>query len=95
MILFRLLSSVPPLVGAMFVSDLGVITAWTGIVAIATAFPIPALLYIGSIRFANDHGLYKYDTYYGGFGSSVVCAWLVVAFSIFAMICITKTLLKG
>lgn len=77
----------------MFVSDLGVITAWTGIVAIATAFPIPALLYIGSIRFANNHGLYEYETYYDGFGSSV--AWVVVAFSIFAMICITKTLLQG
>ena len=78
-ILFRLLSSIPPLIGAMFVS----------------AFPIPALLYIGSIRFASDHGLYQYETYYDGFGSSVACAWVVVAFSIFAMICITKTLLEG
>ena len=90
--MFRLFSSLPPLVGALFIKDLGIITAWTGIAAIATAFPIPALLYIGSIKFANAHGMYKYETYYDGFGSSIGTAWAVVGFGVAAMICITLRL---
>jgi len=90
--MFRLFSSLPPVLGALFVKDLGIITAWTGIAAIATAFPIPALLYIGSIKFANAHGMHKYETYYDGFGSSIGCAWAVAGFGLIAMICITLRL---
>lgn len=43
-IAFRLVAAVPPLVVTAFVSDLGVILQFTGLVGVAIAFTIPALL---------------------------------------------------
>ena len=45
---FRLLAAVPPVIVAAFVSDLGVILQFTGIVGVAIAFIVPALLRIYS-----------------------------------------------
>ena len=41
---FRLLAAVPPVVVTAFVSDLGVILTFTGLVGVAIAFTIPAML---------------------------------------------------
>ena len=41
---FRLLASLPPFVGAFFVSDLGHITSFTGLTGFVIAFIVPALL---------------------------------------------------
>lgn len=41
---FRSLAAVPPLLGAIFISDLGQITSWTGLTGFALVFIFPPLL---------------------------------------------------
>ena len=66
---YRLLSTVPPIVGALFVRELGLITAYAGLFSIATAFVFPPLLYIQSKAMARAAGLRK-KTCYESIGSS-------------------------
>ena len=46
----RLLAAVPPLLGAAYIHDLGKVTDFTGITALAIAFIFPAVLAIASER---------------------------------------------
>lgn len=78
-VLFRLLSSVPPILGAVLVRELGLITSYAGIFAIATAFVFPPLLYIQSKSMTEERGLKK-RTCYEGLGSSIV--WAICIFSL-------------
>jgi len=79
-VIFRLLSSVPPIIGSTFVRELGVITSYAGIFAIATAFVFPPLLYIQSIAITERRGL-KRRTCYEGVGSSKAWATFVCILS--------------
>ena len=54
---YRLLSTLPPIVGALIVRELGLITAYAGLFSIATAFVFPPLLYIQSKAMARTAGL--------------------------------------
>ena len=49
-IFMRLLAAVPPLLGAAYIHDLGKVTDFTGITALAIAFVFPAILAIASER---------------------------------------------
>ena len=55
LIFFRLLAAVPPIVGAMFVSHLGVITNYTGISGIIIGFIFPPLLSAASEKLLISH----------------------------------------
>jgi hypothetical protein len=46
--IFRLMAAIPPFLGAIFVSDLGSITALTGLTGFAIAFIVPGMLAIYS-----------------------------------------------
>lgn len=70
---YRLLSTVPPIVGALFVRELGLITAYAGLFSIATAFVFPPLLYIRSKAMARTMGLGE-KTCYEDIGSSKIAA---------------------
>jgi len=64
-ILFRLLASVPPLIGAFFVKDLGKITDFVGVLSILIGFVLPALLSVRSSEimlkyFPTDKTLYSH-----------------------------------
>jgi len=50
---WRLLAAVPPLIGAAFVRDLGVITDYAGTSGFLVAFMFPALLYLAAMKCAK------------------------------------------
>lgn len=77
---YRLLSTVPPIVGALFVRELGLITAYAGLFSIATAFFFPPLLYIQSKAMARAAGLKK-KTCYESIGSSNLAATTICLLS--------------
>jgi hypothetical protein len=53
-ICFRLLASVPPVIGAAFLSDLGAILTVTGTVGVGIAFLVPAALQLASYQRLKD-----------------------------------------
>lgn len=93
-VLFRLLSSVPPIIGAIFVRELGLITSYAGIFAIATAFVFPPLLYMQSIAITERRGL-KRRTCYEGAGSSKAWATFVCSLSSVAVFYVLTCLILG
>mmetsp|Transcript_18382 Transcript_18382/g.52679 ORF Transcript_18382/g.52679 Transcript_18382/m.52679 type:complete len:117 (+) Transcript_18382:452-802(+) len=60
---YRLVSTIPPIVGAIFVRELGLITAYAGLFSIATAFVFPPLLYIRSKAISRKAGFGKQTCY--------------------------------
>jgi hypothetical protein len=65
---FRLLASVPPIVGGIFIRELGVITDYTGTTGFVIGFSIPALLFIYSNKTAEIKQ-YPTETYYTSYAS--------------------------
>eukprot|EP00559_Dactyliosolen_fragilissimus_P007212 CAMPEP_0184864074 /NCGR_PEP_ID=MMETSP0580-20130426/13620_1 /TAXON_ID=1118495 /ORGANISM="Dactyliosolen fragilissimus" /LENGTH=440 /DNA_ID=CAMNT_0027362711 /DNA_START=348 /DNA_END=1667 /DNA_ORIENTATION=- len=74
---FRLIASIPPIIGALFVKDLGIITSYTGVLSQMTALTFPSLLYIKSNKMIFEKYGHSRETYYDGLGSSDVCAWTI------------------
>ena len=81
---YRLLSTVPPIVGALFVRELGLITAYAGLFSIATAFVFPPLLYIQSKAMARTAGLENKTCYENIYASNIAATaiCLLSSFSI-------------
>merc|ERR1712087_823872 len=84
-IFFRLIASFPPIIGACFLKDLGIITDFAGAVGFVIAFSFPALIYLGSKRkinsaFGYNKSIRTTRTYYRGYGSNDVCAALICLF---------------
>lgn len=77
----KFLSCVPPLVGALFSNDLGMITDFSGLVGLAIAFCFPALLYVFSERKMLKFGLTT-NTRYKRFGSSPGVAIGIFSFGV-------------
>ena len=92
---FRLLSAVPPILGACFVRDLGFITAYTGITGFAIAFTFPALLNISSKRSCNRAGLDSATAYTRSFFSSDAFSKIVAVFGVFLVIFVFSSLIFG
>lgn len=91
-ILFRLLASSPPILGAYFVKELGIITSYSGVLAIITVLSFPALLFIRSKRLMEQRGKFN-ATYYDGLGSSEAAAFTVLGISIVASLYILVKLI--
>lgn len=92
-IMFRFFACYPPIIGALFVRQLGLIASFTGVFGILIQFCFPALLYIASERQMVRLNT-KSRTHYEGFGSSVPMAKAVFAFGavstvlVFVILCI-------
>jgi len=84
-VLFRILASVPPIIGAFRVRQLGIITSYAGCTGAITALPFPALIAILSKRFARQRGLAT-RTHYDSIGSSDAWAIGIFVSSIVALI---------
>lgn len=93
-VIFRCLASAPPIIGAFFAKELGVITSYAGVLAIVTVLGFPSLLYLRSkkeMELRDEFG----PTYYDGWGASVFGAYSVLLFSVVAAFYIfTKLLLQ-
>jgi len=78
---FRLLASVPPIVLAVLVRELGTITDYAGTAGFLLAFAFPALLYIRSRGAAKKRG-FSQDTYYSSYASNYILACVLVVFGV-------------
>jgi amino acid permease len=86
-IFFRCLATIPPVLGACFVRDLGVITKYTGITGFAIIFFYPVLLSHRSRHCLIDRGMDP-RTHYTCALTSDVCKAVLVMFGVF-MVCLT------
>ena len=91
-VLFRILASVPPIIGALFVKDLGIITDYAGLFGAVSALPFPAVVFWMSRRMATERGIQK-ATHYDSFGSSEPFAIGIFSFSMIALLYILMSLL--
>jgi hypothetical protein len=71
---FRLLASIPPAFGALFLSDFSVIAKYTGTFAILSYTVCPALLALSSRSYLNKKNL-PFETYYSSHFSSPVWSY--------------------
>uniref|UniRef100_A0A7S4HPN4 Amino acid transporter transmembrane domain-containing protein n=1 Tax=Odontella aurita TaxID=265563 RepID=A0A7S4HPN4_9STRA len=92
---FRAISCVPPLIGGLFVRDLGTITGFAGLAGLAIAFCFPAMLYIGSERAMKDRfgASAPLRTRYQRFGSSSLIAAGVLAFGTVSIVVVFFSLI--
>ena len=81
---FRLLASIPPIIGASVISDLGAITDYTGITGMAVGFIFPALLAFYSEKYFLDKRISP-TTVYSSVLTSRKSIFLVLVFGIFLM----------
>jgi len=79
------LASIPPLFGALFVSDLGVILGYTGLTGLMMAFCFPAMLNIASEIKCKKLGI-SVKTAYDHIGSSIHMATIIFLFGLFSFI---------
>lgn len=78
---FRLLASVPPIVLAVLVRELGTITDFAGTAGFLLAFAFPALLYVRSRGEAKTRG-FSMDTYYSSYASNHFFAGALFVFGV-------------
>jgi hypothetical protein len=67
---YRVLAAAPPILGAGMLSDLGNLTAWTGLTGLLVVFVFPAILCLVSEKELKSRGLCA-DTYYSGWTGKV------------------------
>mmetsp|Transcript_34396 Transcript_34396/g.67675 ORF Transcript_34396/g.67675 Transcript_34396/m.67675 type:complete len:631 (-) Transcript_34396:360-2252(-) len=79
---FRFYACIPPIMGALFVRDLGTITDYTGVTGFAIAFSFPALLFIYSRRMMEEHFPQLVTTRYSNAFSSEGWALLIFFFGV-------------
>jgi len=93
-VLFRLIACTPPIIGALLIRELGIITDYAGAFGFVIAFTFPAVLYLASKKkidsvFGTDKSL---ETYYSGYGSSNIYAVLISLFGFgmgsFVLVCL-------
>jgi len=97
--MFRLIASIPPIIGAIFIRELGVITDYAGAVGFIIAFSFPALIFLSSEKkkYATNSSnkIQTMETYYHGLGSNYVCAIFVCLFGVFMAIFVLICLKNG
>lgn len=81
---YRALASVPPVFGALFMRELGVITDYSGLVGLAIAFCFPSLLHIRSRQRCQSIGA-PHRTRYERTGSSNSAATGMFWFGVLAI----------
>lgn len=82
---YRLVASIPPIVAALFVRELGTITDYSGLVGLAIAFCFPPLLYIQSEKRLKEIGA-PFRTRYERLGTSSVAAMAMLCFGVISII---------
>eukprot|EP00978_Attheya_sp_CCMP212_P037967 scaffold183646_cov57-Attheya_sp.AAC.2 len=80
---FRALASVPPIIGSIFIRNLGTISSFAGLIGLIIAFIVPAVLYLASERKCKAAGL-PYKTCYQHWGSSPYVAMSMVVWGTIA-----------
>lgn len=93
-ICFRLLSSIPPIILAILISELGKITDYTGTTGFLIGLTFPALLYLSSRKIANIRN-FDLDTYYTNYGSTTWIAQSILWIGIFMVVGVIATLCLG
>ena len=88
------MASVPPIFGAFFVKELGIITSYAGVLAIVTVLTFPSILYLESRAEMKRRGVFG-PTYYDGWGSSIAGAYTVLVLSVVSGIYILFKLMFG
>lgn len=91
---FRLLASIPPIIFAVFVRELGVITDYAGTTGFLLAITFPAALYIFSRRIAVKRQ-FAPDTFYTSYGSTIPTAKFMLCTGIFMVVFVFSTLTFG
>jgi hypothetical protein len=86
--MFRLLAAIPPIIGAACVTDLGVITDYTGVTGFAIAFIFPSLLMLAAERRCRTQGLPS-RTPYSHALTGAVMQYGTLAFGVFMTIYVT------
>jgi hypothetical protein len=89
---FRLLASVPPVIGGMFIRELGVITDYTGTTGFVIGFSIPALLFLTSKAVAQRKQ-YSTRTLYTTYASRDHLARAVFWFGIIMVVLVLVSLI--
>ena len=89
-----MLASVPPVIGALFVRKLGVITDYSGLVGLAIAFCFPPLLHVMSEKPLREMGA-PFRTRYERLGSSKVAATGMLWFGVISIIYCFTLLVSG
>ena len=92
--LFRLLASVPPVIFAILVRELGAITDYAGTTGFMIGFAIPAMLYLASKRKAIKKYFSK-KTFYASYASYDNVAWTLVLFGTVMVIYVVSLLVRG
>lgn len=87
--LFRMIAAIPPILGALFVRDLGVITDYAGIAGLAVTFCITSAMYLGSSRKQLE---IPPKTYYDSYATSRMCALFLFLFGIALVLAVTISL---
>jgi hypothetical protein len=90
-IVFRAVASVPPILAASMVSNLGTITHFAGVSGFAIAFIFPSLLAIYSERLLVNHGL-PHKTQYSCWLTSRWICLLSIAIGLFLIIFVVTSL---
>jgi len=87
-IFYRAMAAIPPIIGAFFVRDLGIVTDYSGLTGLAIAFCFPPLLYIASDYKMKQHPSFcTRRTVYERFGSSsVVHAKIMLLFGLILIV---------
>ena len=75
---YRAFASIPPIIGAFFVKDLGKITNYTGLCGFAIAFVFPPLLAMASEKYMVMHGLPNKTAYGGSWRTGKTVRWITV-----------------
>ena len=89
---FRILASVPSILGATVVRDLGTITDYTGVTGFVIAFVFPAVLNLRSRREAKRRGVGG-ETGYEGWGSGDGASWAGMVFGGFMVVFVLGSLI--
>jgi len=82
---YRAIAAIPPIVGALFVRNLGTITDYSGLSGLAIAFCFPPLLFLSSRQQAGSMGI-PTRTQYDHWGSSESFAKGMLAFGMISII---------
>jgi len=82
---YRLVAAIPPIVAALFVRELGIITDYSGLVGLAIAFCFPPLLYIQSEKHLKEIDA-PFRTRYERLGTSSLAAIAMFCFGVISII---------
>ena len=91
--LFRLVAAIPPIIGAACVTDLSVITDYTGVTGFGVAFVVPALLMLSAERKCRERFGRTLSTPYSHVLTGSGMQYAVLAIGLFLIVYVLASLL--